>query len=281
MAKRKNRQDTPTMAELADRHVLYQEAVQAPETEIEFLVDTYRALRGEAPLSVREDFCGTAHFAAEWCKSDPRRTAIGVDIDADTLQWGRRHNVEPAGADVAKRVTLFNADVRDVREPKVDIACAFNFSWCLFETRETLRNYFALVRDSLNEDGLMVLDLYGGTACYDVSEEETELEENDATYIWEQVRFNPITHHMDCAIHFEFPDGSRLNEAFTYSWRLWTLPEVIELLQESGYSRVRVYWERFEESEDDDEYLEGTGEYYEAEEVENQESWVSYIVAER
>ena len=280
MAKGKKQQSKPSMADLADRHVLYQEAVQAPETEVAFLVDTYRQLCGKEPLSVREDFCGTAHFAAEWCKSAPRRTAIGVDIDTETLDWGRRHNLEPAGADVAGRVTLLNADVRDIREPKVDIACAFNFSYCLFETREELRNYFRLVREGLHADGLMVLDLYGGTACYDASEEETELEENDATYIWQQVRFNPINHHMDCAIHFEFPDGSRLDQAFTYSWRLWTLPEIIELLKEADFSRVRVYWERFEEDADDEDYLEGTGEYYETDEVENQESWVSYIVAE-
>lgn len=280
MGKGKSRARQPSMAAQADRYVLYQAAVQAPETEIEFLDKTYRALRGRKPLALREDFCGTAHFATEWCKSDPQRTAVAVDIDGEPLEWGLRHNVEPAGPDVARRVQLLRADVREVHAPEVDICCAFNFSYCLFETRDTLREYFRLAREGLKPDGLLVLDLYGGTACYEASEEETELDELDATYIWEQVRFNPIDHHMDCAIHFTFPDGSRLDRAFTYSWRLWTMPEIRELLLEAGFSKVRIYWERFEEDEEDEEYLEGTGEYYETDEVENQESWISYIVAE-
>ncbi len=270
----------PCRAETADKHVLYQEAVQAPETEIDFVASTFRALRGRDALALREDFCGTAHFAAAWCASDPRRTALGVDIDPEPLDWGRQHNTAAAGEGVSHRVHLMQADVREVSELPVDVTCAFNFSYYLFETRAELRRYFEAARRGLNADGLLVLDAFGGTECYKEAEEETELEENDATYVWQQIRFNPIDHHMDCAIHFDFPDGSRLENAFTYSWRMWTLPEIIELLQEAGFSRVRVYWERYEEGEDDDDYLEGTGEYYETGEVENQESWVSYVVAE-
>jgi hypothetical protein len=71
-----------------------------------------------------------------------------------------------------------------------------------------------------------------------------------------------------------------IKNAFHYEWRLWTLPELRELLLEAGFSKVRVFWEEFEEGDDDDEYLESTGKYTEVEEVENQESWVSYIIAE-
>jgi hypothetical protein len=53
-------------------------------------------------------------------------------------------------------------------------------------------------------------------------------------------------------------------------------------LHEAGFSRVRVYWEEFIDDDDEDsDELEGTGEYFEATEVENQESWVNYIVAEK
>ena len=41
---------------------------------------------------------------------------------------------------------------------------------------------------------------------------------------------NPITHATTCHIHFKFPDGSKLKKAFTYEWRLWTAPEIRELL---------------------------------------------------
>jgi SAM-dependent methyltransferase len=280
MAKQQSNRKPP-MAEQADRHVLYQRAVQAPEAEVEFFDKVFPELRGRKAMSMKEDFCGTAFLATEWCKSDPQRTAIGVDIDGATLEWGRHNNLEAAGADVARRVTLIQDDVRHVTEPQMDIVCAFNFSYCMFETREQLRQYFIQARNSLVDDGLLVLDLFGGTECENVLEEETELDDMDATYIWEHVSFNPIDHHMECAIHFEFADGSRLDKAFTYAWRLWSIPEIRELLQEAGYSKVRIYWERFEDSEDDEDSMEGTGEYYEVTEVENQESWMIYIVAEK
>ena len=274
-------QKAPTQADQADRHILYQEAVQDPETEVENFTKFYQDIRGKKPLSMKEDFCGTAYLAAEWAKSDPKRTAIGVDYDAETVEWGQTHNVDAAGADVAARVQLIKADVRDITEPKVDITCGLNFSYCIFETRDELRGYFAKAREGLKDDGMLILDMFGGTECYDTLEEETELDDNNATYIWEHVSFNPINNHVECAIHFEFPDGSRLNNAFTYVWRFWSLIEIRELLLEAGYSKVRVFWEKFEEGDDDDEFMEGTGEYYEATEVENQESWMVYIVAEK
>lgn len=271
----------PTMAELADRHVMYQAAVQAADVEVEFLDKIFHDIRGRQPLSFKEDFCGTALLSVEWCKSDPQRTAIGVDIDLETLQWGEHHNVHPAGSDVVHRITLLNKDVREVLEPKVDITCAFNFSFCIFKTRESLREYLGKAREGLKPDGILVLDMFGGTECYDVLEEETELEDVEGTYVWEHAKFNPITNEILCHIHFEFPDKSRIDRAFTYDWRLWSIPELTELLNEAGYSKVRVYWEKFEDTDDDDDYLQSIGEFYEATEVENQESWHAYIVAEK
>ncbi len=204
-----------------------------------------------------------------------------MDIDTETLWWGEEHNIKPAGSDVASRIQLFNADVREIVEPKVDITCALNFSFCIFKTREALRNYFDKAREGLNDDGMLILDMFGGTECYDELEEETDLDEENATYIWEHARFNPIDNNIVCHIHYDFVDGSRLDKAFTYDWRLWSLQELRELLEEAGYSKVRIYWEEFEEDEDDDDFMEGTGNFYEATEVENQESWMVYIVAEK
>jgi hypothetical protein len=62
-------------------------------------------------------------------------------------------------------------------------------------------------------------------------------------YVWEQHRFDPITHDCRFYIHFRFKDGSKLHRAFVYDWRFWTLPEVCELLLEAGFRRTDVYWE--------------------------------------
>ncbi|MEJ2107260.1 MAG: class I SAM-dependent methyltransferase [Acidiferrobacteraceae bacterium] len=280
----KQNRKTPSSsrAQSADIHDLYQQSVQAPEADIEFFTETYEQLRGKKPLTMREDFCGTALLSVEWCQSDPERLAFGIDLSEETLDWGREHNIIPAGESVAQRITLRHGNVLDPVEEKVDITCALNFSYCIFKTRDLLRQYFENARAGLAPDGILVLDLFGGTETIDILEEERDVDDADFTYVWDQDRYNPITNEILCYIHFNFPDGSKLERAFTYDWRLWTIPEVREILTEAGFSKVHVYWEEFEESDDeDDDELEGTGRYQDVEEVENQESWVIYIVAER
>lgn len=270
-----------TMAEAADLHELYEKSVQSPEADLEFFINTYKALRGKEPLDMREDFCGTAFLSTEWCKTNPQRRAQGIDLDAPTLEWGRTHNVEPAGKDVAARVDLVEGNVLNTTDFRADITCACNFSYNIFKTRDALREYFQAVHKGLKDDGLFIMDVFGGTETMDILEEERDVDDEDFTYVWDQDRFNPITNEILCYIHFNFPDGSEIREAFTYDWRLWSLPELSEILTEAGFSKVRIFWEEFVEDEDDDEELEGTGEYFEQTEVENQESWVNYIVAER
>jgi len=271
----------PTLADKADLHELYEKSVQSPEADIEFFIDTYKSLRGKEPLDMREDFCGTGYLSVEWCKSHPQRHAHGIDLDRPTLDWGIKHNVEPAGVDVASRVELVEANVLDSTDFRADITCACNFSYNIFKTRDALREYFKAAYKGLKDDGLFIMDVFGGTETMDILEEERDVDDEDFTYVWDQDKFNPITNEILCYIHFNFPDGSEIRNAFTYDWRLWQLPEISELLQEAGFSKVRVYWEEFIDDDEDSDELEGTGEYFEATEVENQESWVNYIVAEK
>jgi len=281
MAKRKRKKKV-TQADEANRHLLYQEAVQSTEFEIEFFEERFRDLRGKRrkPYSMREDFCGTALFASEWCKSNPKRQAIGVDLCSDTLKWGMENIIKPAGNSVNNRVTLLNDNVLDVVTEKVDFVCAMNFSYCVFKDRALLRSYFENALRGLKSDGLFFLDLMGGTTTIDQNIEYKYLEENDAMYVWEHESFNPINHEIICHIHFEFDDGSRIDKAFTYDWRLWTLPELREILLEAGFSSVHVFWEEFVESDDpNDDYLEGSGNYREVTVVDQQESWLAYIAA--
>lgn len=261
------------MAQQADIHELYEDAVQAVDGEIEYLVDTFKALRGREPISFREDFCGTASAACEWVGTDPRRTAVGVDIDEDVLEWGRANRVGRLPEVDRARVKLLHADVTTVETEPVDVVGAFNFSYYCFKTRDELRAYFRRVHDALNEDGLFFLDVFGGSEAYSVQKEKTK--HDDFTYVWDQAEFDPVTHRMVCHIHFKFPDGSKLKKAFSYEWRMWTMPELRELLEEAGFAKVRVYWE----GEDDD--GEANGEFYETETGEPDPAWVAYIVAER
>jgi hypothetical protein len=61
-------------------------------------------------------------------------------------------------------------------------------------------------------------------------------------HVWEQRSFDPVTHRVDCRIHFRCRDGSRLDDAFAYDWRMWTLPELLDLLREAGFAGPHVLW---------------------------------------
>lgn len=261
------------MAEQADRHELYEASVQDVVEETRFVAATYQALRGRAPRGLREDFCGTASAACQWVRGGEDRFAIGVDIDSDVLAWGREHRLSRLSPTERQRVRLLNGDVLTVTTEPVDALTAFNFSYWTFRTREQMRRYFERAREALADDGIMFLDIFGGSESYVMGKEKTR--HDGFTYVWEQTEFDPVTAECVCHIHFRFPDGSRLRRAFSYAWRLWTLPEILELLTEAGFARLRTYWE----TEDED--GEGTGEYAESARGLNDPAWIAYIVAEK
>ena len=275
-AKKPAKKAKPTLAERADKHQLYQWSVQSPGVDIEFFTDEFVRHRGRKPMRLREDFCGTAHMSTEWCKTDRQRTALGVDLDGPTLAYGRKHNLGPAG-EAGTRVKLAQADVRETRFAKVDLTLAMNFSYCVFKTREELQGYFAAAHKGLVKDGVLALEVYGGTESMSTLTEEREVR-GGATYIWEQEKFSPISHHTLCHISWRFKDKSQLHRAFTYDWRLWTLPEMQELMLAAGFKSVKLYFERVA-GEEGDEFLTGTGEFIEHTEIENQEAFLAYVLA--
>lgn len=261
------------MAQLADRHVLYEASVQAVDFEVEFLSDTYKALRGRRPRVMREDFCGTANAACEWVKSHRNNQAIAIDLDPSVLAWGKAHHVARLTPGQKSRLSIIQGNVLEVRTPPADLCVAFNFSYWTFKTREQLRAYFVRAREALKSDGLFFLDIYGGPEAHEEREEATEYD--DFTYVWDQSRVDPVTGRTVCHIHFKFPDKSRIKRAFTYDWRLWSLPEVRELLAEAGFQRSTVYWQ----GADDD--GEPSDEFYPVEEGDADPAWIAYVVAER
>jgi SAM-dependent methyltransferase len=271
MAKKKKK---ATQADKADRHVLYQQSVQDVVSEIDFVQDAFLEYRGRRALVIREDFSGTANTACEWVRRADDHEAFAVDLDPEVLNWGRRNNVAALTIDQQQRIDLLEQDVRYWNEDPLDAVLAMNFSYYLFLTRDAMREYFVSVHDSLIDDGLFFLDGYGG---YDAPREIVEPRDcGDFTYIWEQASFNPIDGQMQCYIHFEFPDGSRLDRAFTYYWRLWTLPEIRELLTEAGFSKTWVYCEGTDEKSG-----EGNGEFTQTERTDADAGWICYIVAEK
>jgi len=271
----KRRIKTRYTARTADRFELYQIAVQSPESDLEFLSRVYRRRNGAAPRHLREDFCGTAYLSATWVRR-AGRTAEGFDLDADTLAWGSVHNVEPLG-EKASRVALHLKDVRSPGRRPADLRLAQNFSYWVFREREQLLEYFRSARAGLARGGLFAIDVFGGS---DALEELVDTRRLDAgfTYVWEQERYLPGTGEYTCHIHFRFRDGSEMRRAFTYHWRLWSLPELADLLREAGFRRVETWFEQTDD-EDDGEgngcfALDPTGET-----CRDCSAWIAYLVA--
>jgi cyclopropane fatty-acyl-phospholipid synthase-like methyltransferase len=257
-----------TMAKKADKHRLYERAVQCSDAEIDFVDQTFQALTGRQASSLREDFCGTTNSSCEWIRRRDTNRAVCVDLDEEVLAWGLRHHVGSLTEEQKARIQLIQADVMTVTTDRVDMVLAMNFSYWLFKDRPTMVQYFRRVYQSLKDDGVFFLDACGGFEAFREMEEMTE--HSNFTYVWDQSHYNPITGQYLCKIHFKFKDGSKLKDAFVYDWRLWTLPEITEMLAEAGFEPT-VYWEGTDEDG------EGDGVFTASTQGEADAGWIVYI----
>lgn len=262
-------------AKTANKYALYQRAVQSAEEDVDFLFQTYKKIRKKKPKHFREDFCGTCLLSANWAKLGKKYTAESYDIDPEPLAWGLENNLLPLG-DTAKQVTQYEEDARKPSRKQPDVRCAQNFSYWIFKTRPEMLDYFTGVYNDLNDDGIFVIDLHGGPESHQELEEEREIEGDNFTYVWDQDSINPITGEARLHIHFRFPDGSEMTNAFTYDWRLWGLPELREILVDAGFSKADCYWEGTDEDGES-----GNGIFTKSTSGEACLSYVAYFVAQK
>ncbi len=256
------------LADSADIHELYELSVQCVEAEIDFVDTTFKKMRKRTARSLREDFCGTMNTSCEWIRRRQHNKAISVDLEPSVLAWGKAHHLAKLTSKQRQRITVLNADVLTVKAAPTDIVLAMNFSYWLFKEKKTLKRYFRSVYDGLGDDGIFFLDCFGGYEAFQLLEEKTR--HGKFTYIWDQADYNPITGDYLCHIHFTFRDGSKIKQAFSYDWRLWTLPEIVDLLKAAGF-QITVYWDKAEEGGDED--------YQPATKGTADAGWVAYIVA--
>lgn len=322
--------------EMPSKFILYQQSVQSPKGDISYLQKFFLMyVGGRLPLHLQEDFCGTALLSTEWLRSDPRRTAVGLDLDLEALQWCLKNNINKVGADGYSRISLFHGNVLNPHEAKLvsfkpqelirniqleesdynsqmtatepninegsitlsneesvkadskisarDIICAFNYSCCCLHKRAELVLYFKHVLEALSKKGgIFVMDLYGGTS----SEQPLRLQRRfpNFTYTWEQAEFNIIERKTRISLHFHLQkQQKKLRHAFSYSWRLWSLPEIRDCLEEAGFQSVH-FWLRKMPDTSENRSTEGFGsgrdvKYEEVKTFQQEDAWNAYIVA--
>lgn len=222
-----------------DRHTLYTLCAQAPLRDAKVL----SAIHGKRPRILGEDFCGTAALSRAWAGLGRSHRAIGVDHDADTL----------AAAEPHSRVRLVCRDVRRVREP-ADLIAVLNYSIGEFHDRGGLVGYLRHARSRLKRRGksaCFVCDIYGGADAFLTGRvrQRFRLPTGEAVlYDWEQRTADALTGRVSNAMHFTLTPrrGRRivLHDAFTYDWRLWSVPELRDAMREAGFGRTEAFERR-------------------------------------
>ena len=139
---------------------------------------------------------------------------------------------------VQERMTLLQSDVLALPRPEhqlFDVIAGNNYSHFTFKTEDKMEQYLGIVFRSLQDEGILVLDCYGGPEAHGTSVEEVASydvpipgEEENASfdYVYEQATYDPNTKHQTVKVHFKFEDGSWIRDAFTYDWRVWDINEL-------------------------------------------------------
>ena len=256
------------------KYFLYESSVQNPQGDVEFINEKFEEIRGEHPLSLREDFGGTGLLCCEWVKQGPRHSAAVIDLDPGPMGYGQKRHWKKLPEAARDRIAYHEMNVLDATYIKSDVVVAFNFSYFIFKRRQELLDYCIEVRKSLAEGGVFFLDCFGGPECYSPLEEETEYD--DFTYFWDLDRYNPIDNGVLYYIHFKEKGKAKQRAAFTYDWRMWSVAEIRDVLAEAGFRHSVVYWEGDSDDDDDED---GDGEFTACEEAEQCDSWIVYLAA--
>lgn len=78
-----------------------------------------------------------------------------------------------------------------------------------------------------------------------------------------------------CDTNSRMKDGSVLHEAFKFQFRMYSIPEIREALEDAGFSNSKVYWSaKSKDAEDRGEHL-----FEEIYETVQTDTWTAMIVA--
>lgn len=253
-----------------DKYFYYHTSVQSPEIDVQFFDKIYKELRGKEAESLREDFCGTFSISCEWIKLGENKKSIGVDLDEEPIEYGKKNYLSKLTPSQQERMLILNENVMAKANPQADIVSASNFSYYIFKKREELLEYFRAANKGVKEGGIFLVDCFGGTAATEPVEEETE--SDGFSYFWDQDSFDPVTNFAQFYIHFQLDGEEKREKVFSYDWRMWSIPEIREIMLEAGFSDTAVMWEGTDENG------EGDGKFKKVQTGEHCESWVAYII---
>ena len=255
-----------------DKYFYYKQSVQNPEEEILFFKKTYKSFFKKTPRVFREDFCGTFYIGYKWVKAHPQNKAIVVDKDSRPILYGKKHHLSKLTDSQKSRLKIYNTNVLNPKLPSAEIISVNNFSYFILKEKVLLLTYFKNIKKALSKQGLFIIDAFGGSDCFEDNEESVP--HKGFHYYWEQKNFDPISHHAKFYIHFKRRGEKKREKVFSYSWRIWSLPELKDLLESAGFSNIYVYWEQSDKKGD------GTGVFKKTSKGEPCNTWIAYLVCQ-
>ena len=253
-----------------DKYFYYKKSVQSPEEDIHFFKKTFKKFFKKEARIFREDFCGTFYLAYHWVKDHSKNKAIAIDADKEPIEYGNKCHLSQLKNSQKSRLKVLNKNVLDKNLPKSEIITVSNFSYFTLKDRASMLKYFKSAHKALSKKGLFIIDILGGADCEELSEEEVQ--HKGFSYYWDQYQFDPISRIGKVYIHFKRKGEKKRKKVFSYNWRLWTLPELRDILKEAGFSEVHVYWEGT------DKHGEGNGIFKPATKGEVCGTWIAYLV---
>jgi hypothetical protein len=237
-----------------DRFDCYEACVQSPRHVVAFLRGLYLGAHGDDPVSLGEDFAGTAAVARRWCRdlSDIRGRARCADLDPETLACAR---ARIASDGLAHAIELVHEDcLTSAAIEPCDMLFVGNFSIGYARARPDLLRYLTRARERLARarhgfgGGIFVCDTYGGPGAFRIGgiERTHPSARGDAIrYAWRHEAADPRTALVHNSISFRVERNgeviAELPHAFEYHWRLWSLPELRDALLDAGFTRVAVH----------------------------------------
>ena len=173
-------------------------------------------------------------------------------------------------------MTVLQKNVCDTLVKKSEVIGAGNFSFFIFKERNELKKYFRAALSNLARDGIFILEMAGGPGFLKSGREQRSYKLPGAskkyTYYWDQKSYDPVQAHGMYAIHFKETNGKFHKDVFVYDWRVWTIPELKEIMMECGFSDVACYWETTGKDG------KGTGDYVRTEVGTNDYAWIAFVV---
>jgi len=239
---------------MLDRFDCYELCVQSPRHEVNFL----RAVHGNEPDVLREDFCGTGAVSRRWAADALKRgddgRAVAIDLDRGALAKARSLAVEIGVERLIEFACGDAVNAEPLAASGCDVIFVGNFSMGYIQRRADVVRYLRACKARLDAGncgfggGVFACDTYGGAGAFRLGGLERRYvapRGEIVHYAWVHEKADPLTGMVENSISFRVEkDGevtSELPRAFTYCWRLWSIAELREAMHEAGFGSTAVY----------------------------------------